>query len=291
MGGERWGPEGWGPEGWGPEGVGPRRGGGPKISRVVALLPCCCCVVVTVCRRFVLLCVCVVGVFRAPPPDNPPPDNPPPDPPSAGPPSAGPPSAGRPKISLFFFPSPATVFILFSFSCWSFSLNFGSVFEDRDPQMCTFGLSGCRVKLAASGPSVDFGLKKREYPTLRKTSVHLRMGHIAVTPNLGDKQSATKEIRNGTPHPACYARLEQAGEGCCHPRSVERFADKAAEYIPKPFHPVSFFVSGLCSAKRPNKSLGCGAQGFVLFGGRSVVLRRERCVVKQGVKHDMRSRG
>ena len=44
-----------------------------------------------------------------------------------------------------FFPSPATVFILFSLSCWSFSLNFGGVFEDRDPQI-TFGLSGCRVK-------------------------------------------------------------------------------------------------------------------------------------------------
>ena len=45
-----------------------------------------------------------------------------------------------------FFPSPATVFILFSLSCWSFSLNFGGVFEDRDPEMCTFGLSGCGVK-------------------------------------------------------------------------------------------------------------------------------------------------
>ena len=55
------------------------------------------------------------------------------------------PSAGPPKFRSFF-PSPATVFILFSLSCWSFSLNFGGVFEDRDPQMCTFGLSGCRVK-------------------------------------------------------------------------------------------------------------------------------------------------
>ena len=27
-----------------------------------------------------------------------------------------------------------------------FSWNFGGVFEGRDPQMCTFGLSGCRVK-------------------------------------------------------------------------------------------------------------------------------------------------
>ena len=96
---------------------------------------------------------------RTPPPPDPPSagpplrrNPPPPEPPSAGPPSAGlpsarppsagPPFAGPPKISLFFFSSPATVFILFSLSCCSFSLNFGGVFEDRDRQMCTFGLSG-----------------------------------------------------------------------------------------------------------------------------------------------------
>ena len=52
-----------------------------------------------------------------PPLDNPPLDNPPPDNPSAGP----------PKISLFFFPPPATIFILLSLSwgpfvefCWCF---------------------------------------------------------------------------------------------------------------------------------------------------------------------------
>ena len=56
------------------------------------------------------------------------------------------PSPGPPKMSLFFFPSPAANFVLF-FSLWVFfSLNFGGVFEGRDPQMCTFGLSGCRVK-------------------------------------------------------------------------------------------------------------------------------------------------
>ena len=63
-----------------------------------------------------------------PPPDPPPPDPPPPDP--------------LPQIAqnfALFFPSPATVFILFSLSCWSFSLNFGGVFEDRDPQMCSLG--------------------------------------------------------------------------------------------------------------------------------------------------------
>ena len=33
-----------------------------------------------------------------------------------------------------------------TFSLGVFSLNFGGVFQGRDPQMCTFGLSACRVK-------------------------------------------------------------------------------------------------------------------------------------------------
>ena len=39
----------------------------------------------------------------------------------------------RTAQNFLFFPSPATIFILFSLSCWSFSLNFGGVFEDRGP--------------------------------------------------------------------------------------------------------------------------------------------------------------
>ena len=59
-----------------------------------------------------------------PPPVNPPPpDNPPPD---------------RPKFRSFFFPPPATIFILLSLS-WVLSLNFVGVFEGRGPEMCTFG--------------------------------------------------------------------------------------------------------------------------------------------------------
>ena len=120
----------------------------------VVVVLCCCCAVLLLC------CVCVVGVFRAPPPDPPsdgPPSAGPPSagPPCAGPPSAGPPSAGPPKISLFFFRLPPQFSILFSLSCWSFSLNFGGVFEDRDPQMCTFGLSGCRVKPRPPGLAHD----------------------------------------------------------------------------------------------------------------------------------------
>ena len=56
-----------------------------------------------------------------------------PDPPS--------PPPGSPKFR--FFP-PATIFILSSLSWEVFSRNFGGVLK-RGPEMCTFGLSGCRV--------------------------------------------------------------------------------------------------------------------------------------------------
>ena len=82
----------------------------------------------------VVVCECVVGVFKifGPPPDPPPPNRP---------------SPGPPKISLFFFPLSRRTLHSF-FSLWEvFSLNFGGVFEDRGAQMCTFGLSGCRVEL------------------------------------------------------------------------------------------------------------------------------------------------
>ena len=56
-------------------------------------------------------------------------------------------------------------------------------------------------------------------------------------------------------------------------------------------------MSGDCSARRPNKSPNCGAQGFVLFGG---ITREEevgvlsvddqRCRIKQGAKHEMSAR-
>ena len=78
------------------------------------------------------LCVCggCVQDFGASPPDPPPPDRPSPAP---------------PKISLFFFSLPPEI-SFFLLSLGVFSLNSGGVFEDRDAQMCTFGLSGCRVE-------------------------------------------------------------------------------------------------------------------------------------------------
>ena len=56
-----------------------------------------------------------------------------------------PPPPDRPKFRAFSLSSRHN-FHSFLPLFWSFSLNFGGVFEDRDPQMCTFGLSGCRVK-------------------------------------------------------------------------------------------------------------------------------------------------
>ena len=54
------------------------------------------------------------------------------------------PAPDRPKFR-FFFPLPLP-FRTFSRPLGVSSLTFGGVYEGRDPQMCTFGLSGCRVK-------------------------------------------------------------------------------------------------------------------------------------------------
>ena len=62
-----------------------------------------------------------------------------------GPEGWGGPKGGCPEDFALFFPSPATIFILSS-SWGSFRGIFGGVIEGRDPQMCTFGLTGCRVK-------------------------------------------------------------------------------------------------------------------------------------------------
>ena len=55
------------------------------------------------------------------------------------------PFPGPPKMSLLFFLLPPQNSFCSSLS-GVFSWIFGGVFEGRDPQMCPFGLSGCRVK-------------------------------------------------------------------------------------------------------------------------------------------------
>ena len=64
--------------------------------------------------------------------------------PSGFPSCTGPPAPDHPKSLSFFLSRP--YFRSFCLSLGVFSLNFGGVFEGWDPQMCTFGLSGCRVK-------------------------------------------------------------------------------------------------------------------------------------------------
>ena len=91
-----------------------------------------CVVVCSVC------CVCCVFCFVRsphPPPDLPSTDNPLPDRPPLD----------RPKFRSFFSPLPPH-FCSFCLSLGVFSLNSGGFCEDGDPQICTFGLSGCRVK-------------------------------------------------------------------------------------------------------------------------------------------------
>ena len=57
----------------------------------------------------------------------------------------GGPKGGRPKISRFF-PSLAPIFVLFLSFSGGLLVEFWWCLKRRDPQMCTFGLSGCRVK-------------------------------------------------------------------------------------------------------------------------------------------------
>ena len=127
----------------------------PKPTLAKPSLTCCVWCVVCLC-----VCVCVLAVWRgcwfhgfivwvsrvgvgfkvlvwacSVPPDRPSQDRPSQDRPSQDRPSQDRPSPGPPQISLFFFP------------LWGSSRGiFGGVFEGRDSQMCTLGLSGCRVK-------------------------------------------------------------------------------------------------------------------------------------------------
>ena len=75
-------------------------------------------------------------------------------PPSAGLPSARPPPRDPPQAdplrwtaqNFALFSLSRSHFRSLSLSLCVFSLNFGGFCEDRDPQMCTFGISGCRAR-------------------------------------------------------------------------------------------------------------------------------------------------
>ena len=117
---------------------------------------------------------------------------------SAGPPSAGPPSAGpprrtappdrpppdRPKFRSFFSLSRHS-FHSFSLSCWSFSLNFGGVFEDRDAQMCTFGVLGLSCETPAAPPDRAAGARTRQPENSKRA--HLSAPALQTPPKFHEK--------------------------------------------------------------------------------------------------------
>ena len=84
------------------------------------------------------------------------------------------PCPGPPKISLFFSLSRRKI-RSFLPSLGVFSLNFGGVSEGRDPQMCTFGLSGCRVKprrLHQTGPPENCGGRRKKKKSAKFWAPH-----------------------------------------------------------------------------------------------------------------------
>ena len=93
-----------------------------------------------------VLCVCcwlwlwLWQWFGRPPLDGPPPDRPPP---GRAPQDRPPPTTQNIALFLSVHCHNAIPFFLL---VGVFSWKFGGVFEGRGPQMCTFGLSGCRVK-------------------------------------------------------------------------------------------------------------------------------------------------
>ena len=94
----------------------------------------------------------------------------------------GPPYVGATSISFFFSLLLPPPFRSFSLSLGVFSLNFGCFFEGRDPKMCTFGLSGCRVKPLSPPPSLPRERRKRRE---REKSAKFWAAHPSGHPNSG----------------------------------------------------------------------------------------------------------
>ena len=89
-------------------------------------------------------------------------------PPFPGPPFPGPPSPGPPCRS--FCPLSSRKIRSFLPSLGVFSLNFGGVFEGRNPQIYTFGLSGCPCETWAAPPDRAAGAS---HDSPRTPNVHI----------------------------------------------------------------------------------------------------------------------
>ena len=78
-----------------------------------------------------------------------------------GPWRAGARTVGGPKFHVFF-PSPAPSFFFFFSLTGGRFVEFGGVFESVDPQMCTFGPLGCRVKPRRKSKEHEKNLRERK---------------------------------------------------------------------------------------------------------------------------------
>ena len=114
-----------------------------------------------------------------------------------------PPSAGPPKFR-FFFSLARYNFHSFFPLFGVHSLKFGGVFEGRDPEMCTFGLSGCRVKPRRlfQGPGASNTTKiPRKDPKEREEEKNNVAGEGKKPRNFGPPTLRGLTLLGSTPHP------------------------------------------------------------------------------------------
>ena len=78
----------------------------------------------------------------------------------------------------------------FALSLCVFSLNFGGLCEDRNPQMCTFGLSGCRMKPRRLRDQLDLVAACSHHPT---TSRNRRISTVWCTVALWVHEAAAQQ--------------------------------------------------------------------------------------------------
>ena len=154
------------------------------------------------------------------------------------------PSASLPKISRFF-PLSRFHFRSFSIFLWGslrgvFSWNFGGVFEGRGAQMCTFGLSGCRVK-------------PRRLWGRRASHDNPRTPNDQKTPRKRDKKKKWRRNRKkkkreifGPPHPSGFPTLREptfSGSQSPQPHPRRLLSPFFLHLVPCFFCPVCHFFS------------------------------------------------
>ena len=126
------------------------------------------------------------------------------EPRKSGAPKGGAQKGGGPKISRFFFPPPATIFILLSLS-WGPFVEFWWCLKRRGPEMCTFGVLG--LSCASPGGPVWWGrrgfTRQPESP-----NVHISGYRPSKTPTKFNERTPRERKKNEN----CGGRREKKSE-------------------------------------------------------------------------------